>query len=99
MNKLGKKHTCTNKNCGIKFYDLGKKEVICPRCHKKIDEEEEKKLIEKKTRAFPIEEEEKKEKLEEELIEEMPEEEKDLLDEEYIAEDYSEFDTFEYEEE
>jgi hypothetical protein len=98
MVKLGKKHTCTNKDCGIKFYDLGKKEVICPRCHKKITEEEEKQLIEKKVKSTPIEEEVEKE---EELIEEAvaEEEEKDLLEEEYIEEDYSDFESFEYEEE
>ena len=28
--ELGKKHTC--KDCGIKFYDLNKKELTCPEC-------------------------------------------------------------------
>jgi uncharacterized protein (TIGR02300 family) len=28
--KLGVKHECFN--CGTKFYDLGKSEVICPKC-------------------------------------------------------------------
>ena len=28
--KLGTKHECYN--CGTKFYDLGKSEVICPKC-------------------------------------------------------------------
>lgn len=97
MQKLGKKHTCTNKNCGIKFYDLGKKEIICPRCHKKITEEDEKKFIEKKVKLAPIEEEE--EKITEEAAEEVQEEEKDLLEEEYIEEDYSDFESYEYEEE
>ncbi len=96
MVKLGKKHTCTNKDCGIKFYDLGKKEIICPRCHKKITEEEEKQLIEKKVKTISFEEEVEKE---EELVEEVTEEEKDLLEEEYIEEDYSDFESFEYEEE
>lgn len=97
MVNLGKKHTCTNKDCGIKFYDLGKKEVICPRCHKKITEEEEKQLLEKKVKSIPLEEE--LEEKEEEEMEEILEEEKDLLEEEYLEEDYSEFDTTEYEEE
>lgn len=96
MVKLGKKHTCTNKDCGIKFYDLGKKEVICPRCYKKITEEEEKQIIEKKVKTISLEEEVEKE---EELVEEVSEEEKDLLEEEYIEEDYSDFESFEYEEE
>jgi uncharacterized protein (TIGR02300 family) len=28
--KLGTKHECFN--CGTKFYDLGKSEVVCPKC-------------------------------------------------------------------
>lgn len=28
--KLGDKHECYN--CGAKFYDLGKKELVCPKC-------------------------------------------------------------------
>lgn len=28
--KLGTKHECFN--CGTKFYDLGKSEVLCPKC-------------------------------------------------------------------
>ena len=28
--KLGSKHECTN--CGAKFYDFGKTEVVCPKC-------------------------------------------------------------------
>lgn len=30
MVELGNKHECVN--CGTKFYDLGKKELICPSC-------------------------------------------------------------------
>ena len=30
MPDLGSKHECPN--CGIKFYDLGKPEPICPKC-------------------------------------------------------------------
>ena len=30
----GNKHIC--KNCSTKFYDLNKKEVICPKCGTKI---------------------------------------------------------------
>ena len=32
----GKKHIC--RNCSTKFYDLNKKEVICPKCGAKQDE-------------------------------------------------------------
>lgn len=28
--KLGTKHTCYN--CSTKFYDLGKNEMVCPKC-------------------------------------------------------------------
>ncbi len=99
MVNLGKKHICTNKDCGIKFYDLGKKEAICPRCHKEVIEEEEKQIIEKKIRSIIVEEEEKA--LEEEVSEEISEEEeeKDLLEEEYIEEDLTDFESMDYEEE
>ncbi len=30
MADLGKKHEC--ETCGTKFYDLGKSEVVCPKC-------------------------------------------------------------------
>lgn len=30
MPELGSKHDCPN--CGIKFYDLGKPEPLCPKC-------------------------------------------------------------------
>ncbi len=30
MADLGKKHEC--ETCGMKFYDLGKAEAICPKC-------------------------------------------------------------------
>jgi len=30
MTELGNKHECLG--CGVKFYDLGKNELICPKC-------------------------------------------------------------------
>ena len=30
MSELGNKHECLG--CGTKFYDLGKSELICPKC-------------------------------------------------------------------
>jgi uncharacterized protein (TIGR02300 family) len=30
MADLGKKHECLS--CGVKFYDLGKVEIVCPKC-------------------------------------------------------------------
>ncbi len=30
MADLGKKHEC--ETCGMKFYDLGKPEPVCPKC-------------------------------------------------------------------
>ena len=32
--ELGNKHTCVD--CGVKFYDLNKLEIICPACGKKV---------------------------------------------------------------
>lgn len=57
MADLGKKHICTNPDCGIKFYDFGKPEPICPKCKHRVNESEEKELLEKK-RVRPVEEEE-----------------------------------------
>lgn len=57
MANLGKKHICTNPDCGIKFYDFGKPEPICPKCKRRVNESEEKELLEKK-RVRPVEEEE-----------------------------------------
>ena len=34
---LGRKQTCTS--CGIKFYDLKKKPVVCPACGTEFDPE------------------------------------------------------------
>ncbi len=64
MADLGKKHICTNPDCGIKFYDFGKPEPICPKCKQRVNESEEKELLEKK-RVRPVEE-------EEEAVEEKP---------------------------
>lgn len=30
MTELGSKHECLS--CGTKFYDLGKSEIVCPKC-------------------------------------------------------------------
>lgn len=30
MAELGKKHECLS--CGVKFYDLGNAEIVCPKC-------------------------------------------------------------------
>ncbi len=35
MASLGHKYIC---ECGCKFYDLGKKKAVCPRCEKLLDE-------------------------------------------------------------
>ena len=32
--ELGNKHTCVD--CGVKFYDLNKLEIICPACGKEV---------------------------------------------------------------
>ncbi len=36
MAELGTKHECLN--CGGKFYDLGRSEIICPKCGTNQDE-------------------------------------------------------------
>lgn len=35
--ELGTKHECPS--CGIKYYDLGKTEIVCPKCGAAPDEE------------------------------------------------------------
>ena len=35
---LGRKHSC---ECGCKFYDMGKSEVVCPKCGAVLEVEEE----------------------------------------------------------
>ena len=91
MADLGKKHICTNPDCGIKFYDFGKPEPICPKCKHRVNESEEKVLLEKK-RVRPVEE-------EEDVLEEKPaatpeeedaapeEKEESLEEEEELVED------------
>jgi uncharacterized protein (TIGR02300 family) len=39
MPDLGKKHECPN--CGIKFYDLGNAEPVCPKCRTNVKKFEE----------------------------------------------------------
>jgi len=100
MADLGKKHICTNPDCGIKFYDFGKPEPICPKCKQRVNESEEKELLEKK-RVRPVEE-------EEEVAEEKPaaaagEEGEDKVEEGLDEEEYTEdqrgsFEEYEYEE-
>ncbi len=50
MVDLGKKHECPS--CGAKFYDLGRPEVVCPKCgaNPSADEEEEAKAPAKPAR-------------------------------------------------
>ena len=40
MVELGQKHECPK--CGVKFYDLGKADPVCPKCGVEEDEEEKK---------------------------------------------------------
>jgi uncharacterized protein (TIGR02300 family) len=99
MADLGKKHICTNPDCGIKFYDLGKPEPICPKCKHRVNESEEKEAWEKK-RVRPVEE-------EEEAPEEKPAaapaddegEEKvdENLDEELVEDQRGSFEDYEHE--
>jgi len=90
MADLGKKHICTNPDCGIKFYDFGKPEPICPKCKQRVNESEEKEVWEKK-RVRPVEE-------EEEAPDEKPaaaaEEEEPAAAEEKVEESLEEEDEF-----
>lgn len=38
MADLGDKHECPN--CGVKYYDLGKSDAVCPRCGLNAEEAE-----------------------------------------------------------
>ena len=102
MADLGKKHICTNLDCAIKFYDFGKPEPICPKCKHRVNESEEKEVLEKK-RVRPVEE-------EEETPEEKPaaaaaEDEEagaedkvdENLEEEYVEDQRGNFEDYEHE--
>jgi uncharacterized protein (TIGR02300 family) len=47
MADLGQKHECPD--CGLKYYDLGKSDAVCPKCGDGSDSpDEEKKKVAKK---------------------------------------------------
>lgn len=51
MSEFGERHKCYR--CGCKFYDLNKREVICPRCgESQINEENRKDLKRRKRRVL-----------------------------------------------
>jgi len=74
MGNLGRKHICTNPDCGIKFYDFGKPEPICPKCKRRVSELEEKEILERRSKRV-VEEEPAAE--EEEVAEKAAPEEKE----------------------
>lgn len=39
MPDLGTKHECSS--CGVKFYDLGKSDPVCPKCEAPLGDEDE----------------------------------------------------------
>jgi 5-methylcytosine-specific restriction endonuclease McrA len=50
MNSLGKKHECSY--CKAKFYDLGNKEIICPKCGSPLSENNYIEIVNKKTKRL-----------------------------------------------
>jgi hypothetical protein len=50
--ELGNKHTCLE--CGVKFYDLNKDDIICPVCETKIQQEIEEPKVRIQTPQTPI---------------------------------------------
>ena len=48
----GKKHICPF--CGAMFYDMKRDVVVCPKCQKKLSQEEEIKFLEKKKKADEV---------------------------------------------
>ncbi len=50
--ELGNKHTCLD--CGVKFYDLNKNEIICPVCETKVQQGVEEPKVQFKTPETPI---------------------------------------------
>ena len=56
MVNLGRKHICTNPDCGVKFYDFGKPEPVCPKCKRRVSELEEKEVLERRVKRVVEEE-------------------------------------------
>jgi len=82
-NPLGKKHTCYN--CGTKFYDLNKEQVICPKCGADQNSKpalKQKLRISLKYSEFEVAEDEIPEELDEELELEGEELEEPILEDE-----------------
>ena len=78
MANFGRKHICTNPDCGIKFYDFRKPEPICPKCKRRVSELEEKEILERRSKRVveeePAAEEEEEEKAKEKAAPEDKEE-------------------------
>ncbi len=82
-NPLGKKHTCYN--CGTKFYDLNKEQVICPKCGADQNSKpalKQKLRISQKYSDFEVAEDEIPEELDDELELEGEELEEPILEDE-----------------
>jgi hypothetical protein len=103
MVHLGKKHICTNPDCGIRFYDFGKPEPICPKCARRVSELEEKEVLERRSKRAveeepaAEEEEEPAAEAEKEAEGEAEEVEEGLEEEEYLKNQEDTADDFEYE--
>ena len=50
--ELGNKHTCLN--CGVKFYDLNKSEIICPACGTEVILASDERQVQLQTTQTPI---------------------------------------------
>jgi uncharacterized protein (TIGR02300 family) len=51
MADLGQKHEC--RECGAKFYDLGKADSVCPRCGTSAGEEDEEPRVKSRRKRRP----------------------------------------------
>ncbi len=105
MVNLGKKHICTNPDCGIKFYDFGKPEPICPKCKQRVSELEEKEVLERRSKRVAEEEPAAEEEEEQPAAEAEKEgeaeaegeEEEGLEEQEYLKNQEDAADDYEYE--
>ena len=50
--ELGSKHTCLN--CGVKFYDLNKFEIICPACGTEVTLTSDEPQVPLQTKQTPV---------------------------------------------
>ena len=90
MPDLGTKYECAE--CGVKFYDLGKPEPICPKCGTDQRQHQEKRPTETKARYVAPPKPVADEEVEEEITADIVEEDEEILIEPAEAEEEEEDD-------